>query len=60
MSPSGVFNAEKPGNSNVVATAMVDRGRCMTLCVHLVALSVRYLSSPDKGDQCTAATVILK
>jgi hypothetical protein len=60
MSPSDVFSAESPGNSNVAATAMVGRGKCMTLCAPLVVKSARYLSSPAKGDQCIAATAILK
>ena len=66
-SPGVVPTAEQRGNSNVVvrvvagiATAINGRGKCILLFAPLVAKTPRYLSSPETGDRCTAATATLQ
>jgi len=66
MNPSVVFVADKPGKNSAavckvaqMATA-IKEGKCILLSVLLVAKIHRYLSSPEKGDLCIAATVTLK
>ena len=66
MSPSAALNADKPENSSAVVRIVTrmatvnGRGKCMTLFAPLVAKRRRCLSSPEKGDLCTAVTVTLK
>lgn len=66
MSPSAALNADKLENSSAVVrivpgiATVNGRGKCMTLSAPLVAKTRRYLSSLEKGDPCTVATVTLK
>ena len=66
MSPSVVLAVDKPENSSVVVhivpgiATVNGRGKCMMPSAPLVAKRRRCLSSLEKGDPCTAATVTLK
>ena len=59
--------AEQPRNSSAVvgmaagiATAIKGREKCILLSAPLAGKTPRYLSSPETGDRCTAATATLK
>jgi len=66
MSPSVALAADKPEKSSAVVRIVLGmatvngRGKCMMLSAPLVVKRRRYLSSLEKGDPCTAATVTLR
>ncbi len=66
MNQSVVLAADKPGSNSAAICKVAGMapatkaGKCIPLSAPLVAKRHRYLSSPEKGDLCTAATVTLK
>ncbi len=64
MNPSAVLHADKPERTSAavhrVAMVAMGEGKCILLSAPLVAKIHRCLSSQEKGDPCTVATVTLK
>ena len=67
MIPGVVLTAGQPEKYSAVvmgiateAEATDRRGKCILLFVPLAARALRYPSSPERGDRCTAPTATQK
>ena len=68
MIPGVVLTAGQPEKYSAVVMGMAteatmatdSRGKCILLFVPLVAQALRYPSSPERGDRCTAPTATQK
>ena len=68
MIPGVVLTAGQPEKYSAVVMGMAteatvatdSRGECILLFVPLAAQALRYPSSPERGDRCTAPTATQK